>query len=421
MRVTTQQKDAIIGFYRLNNFRPVWVSSEGLNDKARRTLALLGQAEQEGLSASDYLPPGLGSFSDDLSDMKGDVVSLARLDIGLTAIALRYAQHLHSGRIVPKKLSGYYDIEPPALNLGQTLNELSWRAQPDIYLSSLAPPHPAYSAMKASLNSRAEPGDVEKLVLNMERLRWLPRELGQRHIFVNQAAFELRIIDGEDTTWRTRVIVGTPETQTTVFSDEMETVVINPYWSVPQSIIRYEMIPRLAKDHRYLDRKGFEVVNEKGRIVSSKSVNWWAHGDNIPFAVRQPPGANNALGRVKFLFPNSHSIYMHDTPAKELFAEPVRAFSHGCVRVENPRELAEHTLGWDRKRIDNMIATSQNRGISLDKHIPVHLQYFTAWPDESGKIVFYSDVYERDARLAKVLDTVVQATNVSGAKYADLQ
>ena len=102
--------------------------------------------------------------------------------------------------------------------------------------------------------------------------------------------------------------------------------------------------------------------------------------------VRQPPGDGNALGRVKFLFPNSHDIYMHDTPAKELFAEPVRAFSHGCVRVENPRELAEHVLGWERKRIDDMIATGQNRDISSIRHIPVHLNYFTAWPDKSGKL-----------------------------------
>jgi len=171
------------------------------------------------------------------------------------------------------------------------------------------------------------------------------------------------------------------------------------------------MMPFLAKDRRYLDRQGFEVVNSKGRIVSSGSVNWWAYGKIIPYAVRQPPGDDNALGRIKFLFPNSHDIYMHDTPTKKLFSEPVRAFSHGCIRVENPRELAEHILDWERKRIDDMIATGRNRNIPLDKHIPVHLNYFTAWPDESGKIVFHSDIYNRDARLDKALHTIALAAN----------
>ncbi len=510
LMVTEQQRDAIVDFYLTNNFRPLWVGLEGLNDKARRTLALLADAEREGLNPSDYVPPSLGSSVDDASALKGNVGSLARLDIGVTAMALRYAEHIYSGRIVPKRLSGYYDIVPPVLNLGQVLIQLSARTDPDRYLSSLAPTHPAYSAMKASLaafekesvqreqepipagervkpggqdarvslvrarmvelgylpeddaamiaepaayslqtgkgeatldeplskalkvfqanhgikqtgsidkatvaalNSRPERGNAEKLVLNMERLRWLPRDLGKRHVFVNQASFELRLIDGGDITWSTKVIVGTPDTQTAVFSDQMETVVINPYWGVPQSIIRHEMMPRLARDRRYLDRLGYQVVNERGRLVSSRSVNWWAYKGVIPFGVRQPPGDGNALGRVKFLFPNSHDIYMHDTPAKELFAEPVRAFSHGCVRVESPRELAEHVLDWERERIDDMIATGQNQDIKLSRHIPVHLNYFTAWPDESGKIVFHSDIYNRDTRLDKALNTVALASN----------
>jgi L,D-transpeptidase YcbB len=511
LRVTAQQRDAIINFYRLNNFSPLWATSEGLGDKARRILALFAKAEEDGLNPLDYLPPILGSFGDDASSVKSNVISLAQLDIGLTAMALRYAEHIHSGRIIPKKLSGYYDLKPPALNLGQALYELSYRPLPDLYLSSLAPSHPAYAAMKArlaelrakasqddrepvpagkrvkpgerdarvvmirarmvelgilsddnamawmlghaddnpdiktyeetldkqlskalkafqrekkikqtgwidkatveALNSRSDQNNTQKLAMNMERVRWMPRELGQRHIFVNQAAFELRVMDRETISWRTKVIVGKPETQTSVFSDEMETVVINPYWGVPQSIIRYEMMPRLARDRRYLDRLGYEVVNSKGRKVSSTSVNWWAYGKTIPFGVRQPPGDDNALGRIKFLFPNSHDIYMHDTPTKELFAEPVRAFSHGCVRVENPREMAEHVLGWERKRVDDMIATGQNKNISLDKHIPVHLNYFTAWPDESGKVVFYPDIYNRDTRLDKALNTITIAAN----------
>jgi L,D-transpeptidase YcbB len=515
LSVTAEQRDAIINFYRLNGFEPLWVSSEGLTAKSRRVLALLADAESEGLIPLDYMPPTLGSFSDDGSIFKGQVPALARLDIAMTAMAMRYAEHVYSGRIIPKKLSGYYDITPPALDLGRTLYELSYRRLPDLYLSSLRPQHPAYRMMKASLselraklaessqqsipkgetvkagardarvplvrermvklgllsvddslawieetadappnagtadevlartldrklsaalkafqasrklkqtgrldkatvealNTRSDQRNIQKLAMNMERMRWLPRDLGKRYILVNQASFELRIIEDDRITWTTKVIVGKADTQTSVFSDEMETVVLNPYWGVPRSIIKYEMMPYLVNDPSYLDRKGFEVVNSRGEVVSSSSVDWWAYGDKMPYDIRQPPGDDNALGNIKFLFPNSHDIYMHDTPTKNLFAEKSRAFSHGCVRVENPRKLAEYVLGWDRAQIDDMIASGMNQDIQLPAHIPVHLNYFTAWPDASGKIAYHPDVYNRDARLEKALNTIAVAAN----------
>jgi murein L,D-transpeptidase YcbB/YkuD len=265
---------------------------------------------------------------------------------------------------------------------------------------------------KATINALNGPSDeanLQKLVLNMERLRWLPRELGQRHILVNQAAFELQIIENRTIAWRTKVIVGKPETQTNVFSDLMETVVINPYWNVPKSILTHEMLPHLMENPYYLDDKGYEVVNVQGEIVSSGSVDWWSYGDKIPFDVRQPPGNGNALGNIKFLFPNKHNIYMHDTPHKKLFKEAARAFSHGCVRVEDPRTFAEHVLGWDRQRIDDMIASGENQEIKLENPVPVHLTYFTAWPDDSGAIRYFDDVYGRDQLLERALGTLTVA------------
>jgi L,D-transpeptidase YcbB len=235
--------------------------------------------------------------------------------------------------------------------------------------------------------------------------------MGARHILVNQAAFELQIIDHQKIAWRTKVIVGKPETQTNVFSDAMETVVINPYWNVPKSIVKHEMLPHLMDDPYYLDDRGYEVVDASGDIVSSGWVDWWSYGDKIPFDVRQPPGDGNALGNIKFLFPNKHNIYMHDTPTKKLFKEQVRAFSHGCIRIDDPRTLAEHVLGWDREQIDDMIASGENRDIKLDNPIPVHLAYFTAWPDESGRIVFYADTYRRDKRLERALNNLAVALN----------
>jgi murein L,D-transpeptidase YcbB/YkuD len=511
VRVTEQQRNAIITFYRLNNFGPLWVSQMGISEKAQRAMNLLARAEDEGLNAHDYSASAL-EVAGAGQALSGNLLSLARFDISLTAMVVRYAEHLHSGRIVPNKMSGYYDITPPTLNLGKLLYDLSVTPDPDSHLAALAPVHPAYAAFKAALAERRtkndltedepvpagervkvggrdarvpivrqrmvklgflseedslawmlghalddaeDPGNfetvldkalskalkafqesngmertgqidkatinalngpsdeanVQKLVLNMERLRWLPRDMGVRHILVNQAAFELQIIDHQKITWRTKVIVGKPETQTNIFNDVMETVVINPYWNVPKSIVQHEMLPHLTDDPYYLDDKGYEVVDASGDIVSSGSVDWWSYGDKIPYDVRQPPGDSNALGNIKFLFPNKHNIYMHDTPTKKLFKEEVRAFSHGCIRVEDPRTLAEHVLGWDRQKIDDMIDSGENQEIKLESPIPVHLAYFTAWPDETGKIVFYSDTYKRDKRLEKALNNLAVALN----------
>jgi murein L,D-transpeptidase YcbB/YkuD len=510
-RVTERQRDAIITFYRLNSFRPLWVGQSSLNQKAEVALAVLAGAESEGLNVSDYAAPSL-ELTQTQNALQGNLASSARFDLGLTAMLLRYAEHIHSGRVFPNRMSGYYDLAPPALNLGKVLYDFSTQADLALYVASLAPPHPAYGAMKkaladlrakvdlsgeepipageriklggkdarvpmirarmiklgflseedsfawmlghpadeasdpgeleltldkalseaikafqqtnglektgqvdkvtiSALNEPSDQDNVQKLIWNMERMRWLPRDLGDRHIIVNQAAYELQIVQANTTAWRTKVIVGKPETQTNVFSDVMETVVLNPYWNVPKSILTHEMLPHLMEDPYYLDDKGYEVVNAQGEILSSGSVDWWSYGDQIPFDVRQPPGNGNALGNIKFLFPNKHNIYMHDTPHKKLFKEAVRAFSHGCVRVEDPRALAEHVLGWDRQKIDDLIASGGNQEIKLDNPVPVHLTYFTAWPDENGQIVYYSDVYKRDKRLEKALSTVTVALN----------
>ena len=249
----------------------------------------------------------------------------------------------------------------------------------------------------------------ETLITNLERVRWLPKDLGRRHVFVNQAAFHVDIVEDGRPIWSSRVIVGKPLTQTAVFSDKMETVVFNPSWGVPQSILLNEYLPKLRRDPGYLDRIGFKVVNSEGKVVSSRSVNWYGVGSNSQIGVQQPPGGDNALGELKFLFPNSHSIYMHDTPTRDLFDKSHRAFSHGCVRVQNPREFAQVLLGWDEEKVASKLAQGEESGessnVALKTPIPVHLTYFTAWPDETGKINYFNDFYERDK-------TMLQARNI---------
>lgn len=258
----------------------------------------------------------------------------------------------------------------------------------------------------AALNTDLSRRDEARLINNMERMRWLPRDLGRRHVFVNQAAFEAEVVKDGSEQWSTRVIVGRPNTQTWVFHDEMELVVFNPSWGVPQSIITKEYLPKLRRDPGYLDRMGFKVVNQKGKVVSSSSVSWASYGAKVPYGVHQPPGAGNALGDIKFLFPNTHDIYMHDTPKRELFEEDMRAFSHGCVRVQNPREFAAVLLGWDAAKVEHYVGTPKSETVRLKEKIPVHLTYFTAWPDKSGKIRYFEDIYGRDKAMEDARSTV---------------
>lgn len=243
----------------------------------------------------------------------------------------------------------------------------------------------------------------EKLIANMERIRWLPKNLGRRYVFVNQAAFRVDVMEDGKRAWTSKVVVGRPDMQTVLFSDVMETVVFNPTWGVPQSILLNDYLPKLRNDPSYLDRKGFQVVNAQGQRVSSSSVDWYSVGKGSGIGVVQPAGEDNALGKIKFLFPNKHSIYMHDTPNKELFAESQRSFSHGCVRVENPREFAQVLLKWDAAKVDGRIAGGKTSTVKVRDEIRVHLTYFTAWPDDSGKIQYFSDGYGRDEGLVKAL------------------
>ncbi len=269
-----------------------------------------------------------------------------------------------------------------------------------------------------ALNARRGNGKAaraRKIALNMERLRWMPRDFGRMHFLANQPAYELYLMRDGRTAWKTRIIIGKPTNQTAFFSDEMELVVFNPYWGVPQSIITKEMLPKLLQDPSWLDRQGYELTDTRGRRLSSSAVDWgsYAGSRRVPFNVRQPPGRKNALGHIKFLFPNSHSIYMHDTPARSLFKRKRRAFSHGCVRVQDPLTMAELVTGLDRNTIESKIDSGRNERLRLKRKIPVHLVYFTAWPDDSGRIRFYPDVYGRDRLLQNALDRVVRALAVS--------
>jgi murein L,D-transpeptidase YcbB/YkuD len=243
---------------------------------------------------------------------------------------------------------------------------------------------------------------MDKVVVALEQLRWLPHQLGDTRVFINQPAFTAQFIDNGVEKLNMRVVIGKVSNQTTFFYDEISQIDYNPYWGVPQSIIVNEMLPRLRSDPGYLDRAGYEVTDASGRHISSSSINWWAYGSKVPFNVRQTPSEANALGELKILFPNKHAIYMHDTPQKNLFSRDVRAFSHGCIRLHDPRGMAAAVLG---KSVD-YVEDKLSRGHSTEKtlKIPVYSAYFTAWPDKNGKIEYFADIYERDSRVKVALE-----------------
>ncbi|TSE13833.1 murein L,D-transpeptidase [Mesorhizobium intechi] len=242
-----------------------------------------------------------------------------------------------------------------------------------------------------------------KVQVALEELRWLPSDLGSPRVFINQPAFTASYIDNGEEKLKTRVVVGRVTNQTAFFYDQIKQVDFHPYWGVPQSIIVNEMLPRLRSDPGYLDRAGYEVTDSRGKRIPSSAVNWGAYGANIPYSVRQQPSEANALGELKILFPNKHAIYMHDTPQKSFFKQDMRALSHGCVRLQDPRGMAAAVLGTS---VD-YVAEKLKHGHSTEdvkRKIPVYVAYFTAWPDLSGKVEYFSDVYDRDSRLKQALD-----------------
>ena len=249
---------------------------------------------------------------------------------------------------------------------------------------------------------------MHKIKVAMEQLRWLPKDLGSRYVFINQPAFTAYYHNNNKEEFSMRVVVGSPRNQTFFFHDEIEVVEYNPYWGVPRSIIVNEMLPELRADPSYLDRLGYET-SINGQQVSSSSIDWHST-DSVD--VRQPPGRGNALGQLKILFPNAHAIYMHDTPQKKFFERDMRALSHGCVRLSDPKKMAAAVMGTTIEQIDAEIATGQNHQAKVPEKFPVYVSYFTAYPNKDGVVEYFDDVYSRDAYMDKAFTATAKARAV---------
>ncbi|WP_395043998.1 murein L,D-transpeptidase [Flavobacterium sp.] len=245
---------------------------------------------------------------------------------------------------------------------------------------------------------------IKQIMINMERLRWFPDEIESNILLINIPEFKLHVFENNKKIWDAKVVVGKIATRTSIFKGNISQIILNPFWNVPNSIIQNEILPKLKRNRSYLTSNNMEVLSGNN-VINSSSINWKKYNKSIPYSIRQKPGEDNALGKIKFVFPNDFRIYLHDTPSKNLFNENQRAFSHGCIRVEEPKKLALYLLrkdkNWNEEKIDSILLTNKTLDIQLQPNIPIYIVYFTAWVDSIGQINFRNDLYHLDSQLEK--------------------
>ena len=404
-------------FYEQRANAPVWVSHDS-TVAPEDALELIRTAPDHGLVEADYVDQDLSQLIDSENDvaeqLKNDPQALARFDVQLTTALLTLGRDVATGRSNPQSVSKPWKAKRVAPDFAATLAAaVGENGQLDAWLDKVRPVHPEYAALQHTLAAINEKQRVQgtpdpragQIALNLERWRWLPDDLGSRHLLVNVPAFYMAARENGKPVLEMKVIVGKPGNATPIFSDEMETVVFSPYWNVPDSIAEGETAPAAARDPNFLRRQNIELLRRTGNgteAVDPGSVDWDDPEAVKALAFRQKPGAGNALGHVKFLFPNSFDVYLHDTPADALFFRNGRALSHGCVRLEMPEDLAKYLLRdkpeWTDEKIAAAMHAGEEKHVALKEHVPVHIVYFTAWPKGDGDVELFDDIYGYDAK-----------------------
>ena len=458
----TKERTAIAAFYAERDYAPLWLDDGKPTPAAKAALARLALADADGLDLRGFITPVFEGGDEQLAAaevaLSAEVVAYGRQATGsridprtispligakpeLVEPGAVLAAVSAAGRDAGQVLEDFNPPQPGYRALRDKLAELRRIAVPSasvnipagpelkvgmrdprvslvrarfgldaaasspedlIYDTKIAaavadfqkatglPPSGVLSRRTLAALRGGEPSRLEnEIIANMERWRWMPRDLGDSRIEVDIPDFSVTVIRDGEVVARNKVVVGKTATPTPLFSNTMQFLIVNPYWNVPQSIIRKEMLPRLGQDPDYLRRLGYEVSYRHGQIT-----------------VRQPPGERNALGRIKFMFPNDYSVYLHDTPSRALFGAAQRAFSHGCVRVDQPFAFAEAVLGrdngWTAERVKHLIG-GRERYVYLPKPLPIHIEYFTAFVDETGELRLRDDIYGYSARVKTAL------------------
>ena len=307
--------------------------------------------------------------------------------------------------VLAQRLAVTHDLDPALATAETTLydGELVAAVQRFQQRHGLAADGTIGPATLDALNVTVEQR-IDQIRANLERARWVFYDPASEFIVVNIAGFQAYLVRRDEVVWRSKVQVGRPYTQTPVFTAKMTYLVFNPTWTVPPGILRNETLPAIRRDPGYLAARNMDMFDAAGNVIDAATVDW-ASVRGTGFRVVQRPGPTNALGRMKFMFPNEHLVYLHDTPSRDLFERDSRAFSHGCIRVDDVYGLALELLGsrWDRERIDRLIAIGKTETVVLDKPMPVMLLYWTTEIDAAGRVSFFPDVYSRDAAVIAAL------------------
>ena len=419
-------------FYAARDHRAAWIDGDRPTSRMEDLLHQLRMADAHGLEPSVYgVQPLMAVVEASQTRFRGTRLSpetAPEFDVRLTYAYMRYAADLLGWTHRPRDVYRDWQAPPREEDLVARLTRVVAGSDVRGSLEELAPSHPQYQGLQVALadlrkvNEGARtlparsdgpplPEDAEERIrMNMERWRWAPRDLGERYVLVNVPAYQMQVMEGEKPVLAMRVIVGSPENSTPLFSDEMTYVVFSPYWNIPESILREETLPKVAKDPGYLQRAGIEVVPTRGRAepLDPSEIDWSDEEVTKGLRFRQRPGPENALGLVKFIFPNNFAVYLHDTPSDTLFSRDERALSHGCIRVENPVGLARYVLGdqpdWTQERIVASMASKTEKTVRLTSPLPVHIGYWTAWIEEDGRTVtFTDDPYRIDAAHRRLL------------------
>ncbi|MGB4497985.1 MAG: L,D-transpeptidase family protein [Methylococcaceae bacterium] len=407
--------------YKSNNYEPIWLANSQSEKNIADVFALLSNAASQGLNANDYSVAILQQKLPFIQLLKPEAAAdLALFDTALTISLTRFLHDVHYGRVNPRSLNFYLKLRTKkTIDLPQLIKTAIAEGTVLQLTSKFEPTLAQYQKLRSELATYREPvvltNEVEekphkkskskkavnyseritKIELAMERLRWLPEISAEQSIIVNIPAFQLWGIGANGEELNLNVVVGKSEkTQTPIIMADMKFVEFMPYWNVPPSILKKEILPKLANNPGYLSGQNMEVVSLKGGGMR----------------VRQRPGGKNALGRIKFIFPNKEGVYLHDTPSKALFSRPRRDFSHGCVRVQNPSALANFVLknqeGWTSEKITASLSSNTHHQISLSSTIPVLFFYSTAFYEQGDKLVFYNDIYGHDAALLAALSKI---------------
>ena len=400
---------AVQAFYLDSSATPLWITDMGLSARGQSALFEIEKADDWGLDAAAFELPPAGNLPSGPDDE-------AATEITLDLAILKYARFARGGRLNPRELSAVFDQAPPLRDPKTVLMEIAAARAPDIYLQSLHPKHEQFVRLREALlrmrgegSNAVKAGDQRRrIVLNMERWRWMPADLGPMYVWSNTPEFMLHVVKNGKIIFADKTQVGTATDPTPVFSADMTTIVFNPEWTAPVSVLVKSLLPRLRRgNYSILDKYAFSV-SYQGNPVNPTKIDW-SRVNIRDFTFTQKPGPMSNLGKVKFLLPNHHDVLLHDTfdARRKVFQQPMRAVGYGCVRMENPQQFAEVLLaedkGWSAIEVNDLWEHSVNSSVSLEGKVPVHLTYFTAVVDDTGNVARFADIYGLDKKLAMAL------------------